>query len=55
MQCVSNVQESQHQFTPIFDGLCEKHIRGIKQDMPEVGYNMLRGLLRAQDSIPRIQ
>ena len=45
-------------FTTISDEqLCEKAMK-IKHDMPEIGYNMLRGVLRAQGihvSISRVQ
>lgn len=45
-------------FTQISDQeLCEQ-ARAIKQDMPEIGYNMMRGVLRSRGihvSIPRIQ
>jgi len=35
-------------FTLITDAELSEHILRIKQDLPDVGYNMMRGLLRAQ-------
>ena len=44
-------------FTPISDQELRGHIQTIKQDMPEIGYNIMRGVLRSRGihvSIPRI-
>ena len=45
-------------FTSISDQDLISEIRAIKQDMPDIGYNMTKGVLRARGihvSIPRIQ
>ena len=50
--------ETNQTFTSISDHELLHEIRAIKQDMPDVGYNMLKGVLRARGihvSIPRIQ
>ena len=50
--------EYAHGFTQIFDQDLAEHVRCIKQDMPEIGYNMMRGVLRSRGiyvSIPRLQ
>ena len=50
--------ENDEPFSRVSDEeLCE-HIQLIKQDMPDIGYNMIRGVLRSRSihvSIPRIQ
>ena len=48
----------EQRFTPISDQELRGHIQTIKQDMPEIGYNLMRGVLRSRGihvSIPRIQ
>lgn len=45
-------------FTHISDDELRHHVQSLKQDMPEVGYNMMRGILRSQGihvSTSRIQ
>ena len=49
--------EYSYGFTQISDQDLAGHVRCVKQDMPEIGYNM-RGVLRSRGiyvSIPRIQ
>lgn len=45
-------------FTSISDENLNHHVKEIKKDMPDIGYNMMRGVLQARGiyvSIPRIQ
>ena len=48
----------QHSFTSISDQELRDVVVSIKHDMPDIGYNMMRGILRSRGihvSIPRIQ
>ena len=48
----------EQKFTPISDQELRGHIQTIKKDMPEIGYNLMRGVLRSRgihQSIPRIE
>ena len=48
----------EHSFTPVSDQELRDHVQAVKRDMPEIGYNMMRGVLRSRGihvSIPRIQ
>lgn len=45
-------------FSPVSDQELYDEVRAIKEDMPEIGYNMMKGILRSRGihvSIPRIQ
>ena len=49
--------EYSYGFTQISDQDLARHVRCVKQDMPEIEYNMIRGVLRSRGiyvSIPRI-
>ena len=50
--------EHAHGFTQISDQDLAEHVRCIKQDMPEIVYNMMRGMLCSRGihvSTPHIQ
>ena len=52
------IMGDEYNFTHISDQELRDHIQSLKKDMPEIGYNMMKGVLRSQGihvTIPRIQ
>ena len=58
IRSVNGMLEDNQAFTTISDQDLIDHIKAIKQDTPDSGYNMMKGVLQARGihiSIPHIQ